>query len=107
MRLALLANVNVNSLARRLRRTHDVYVAAGFGSWVQELVSADSPMRLFAPEVIILLLDGSALLKGIDPCDWDTRDENLMKRSAGSKALPRRWTSARFVCRHWILNRLE
>jgi FkbH-like protein len=71
MRLALLANVNVNSLARRLRRTHDVYVAAGFGSWVQELVSADSPMRLFAPEVIILLLDGSALLKGIDPCDWE------------------------------------
>jgi hypothetical protein len=28
-------------------------------------------MRLFAPEVIILLLDGSALLKGIDPCDWE------------------------------------
>jgi len=103
MRLALLANVNVNSLARRLRRTHDVYVAAGFGSWVQELVSADSPMRLFAPEVIILLLDGSALT----PATGNTRDANLMKQPAGSKALPRPWTSARFVCRHWILNRLE
>jgi len=77
MRLALLANVNVNSLARRLRRTHDVHVAAGFGSWVQELVCPDSPTRQFGPDVIILLLDGSVLLRGIDPCDWESAQREL------------------------------
>ena len=61
MKLALLSNVNVDSLARRLRRAHEVHVAAGFGSWVQELVQPDSATFQFKPDVLLLLLDAGEL----------------------------------------------
>lgn len=60
MKCALLSNVNVESLARRIQR-HQAYLAPGFGVWTQELTDPASGTWASAPSAVFLILDGAAL----------------------------------------------
>ncbi len=56
MRVALLSNVTVDLLADQLRHDVDIYVPAGFDTWQQEILSADSGLYEYGPESIVVLL---------------------------------------------------
>jgi FkbH-like protein len=69
MKCALLSNVNVESLGRRIER-HQVHVAQGYGAWTQELANPASGTWSFGPSAVFLIVDGSELLRGqqgLDP----------------------------------------
>ena len=56
MRLALLSNVTVDLLAGMVKKTHEVYLSAGFDTWQQEMIMPTSGLYEFKPEAIIVLL---------------------------------------------------
>jgi FkbH-like protein len=69
MKCAVLSNVNVESLARRIER-HEVHVAQGYGAWTQELANPASETWAFGPSAVFLLVDGAELFRGqrgLDP----------------------------------------
>jgi FkbH-like protein len=63
MKCALLSNVNVESIARRIER-HDVHIAQGYGVWTQELADPTSGTFSFGPSSVFLVIDGAELLRG-------------------------------------------
>jgi FkbH-like protein len=63
MKCALLSNVNVESIARRMER-HAVYIAQGYGTWTQELADPASGTFSFGPSSVFLVIDGAELLRG-------------------------------------------
>ena len=77
MKLAILSNVNVESLARRVRKEHDVYIADGFGAWLQELSNPNSGIWAAEPEAVVLLIDGMELLRGQSLHETDAVTQEL------------------------------
>jgi FkbH-like protein len=63
MKCALLSNINVESIARRIER-HEVHIAQGYGVWTQELVDPTSGTFGFGPSSVFLIIDGAELLRG-------------------------------------------
>jgi FkbH-like protein len=63
MKCALLSNVNVESIARRIER-HEVHIAQGYGVWTQELADPTSGTFGFGPSSVFLIIDGAELLRG-------------------------------------------
>jgi len=63
MKCALLSNVNVESIARRIER-HEVHIAQGYGVWTQELADPTSGTSSFGPSSVFLVIDGAELLRG-------------------------------------------
>jgi FkbH-like protein len=63
MKCALLSNVNVESIARRIER-HEVHIAQGCGVWTQELADPTSGTSSFGPSSVFLVIDGAELLRG-------------------------------------------
>jgi FkbH-like protein len=63
MKCALLSNVNVESIARRMER-HEVHIAQGYGVWTQELADPTSGTFSFGPSSVFLIIDGAELLRG-------------------------------------------
>src|SRR6516162_10154831 len=63
MKCALLSNVNVESIARRIER-HEVHIAQGYGVWTQELADPTSGTFSFGPSSVFLIIDGAELLRG-------------------------------------------
>jgi FkbH-like protein len=63
MKCALLSNINVESIARRMER-HQVYNAPGHAIWKQELADPSSGAISFGSSNIFLLFDGAMLLRG-------------------------------------------
>jgi len=66
MKIAILSNVNLDLLIQALSKHNEVYHQAGYGQWIQEAINPSDHLRSFNPEAIFILLDGSALLDGID-----------------------------------------
>lgn len=61
MKVALLGDVTLDLLAQDLRRAGDaVYLAPGFGAWRQALLDPASGLFAFAPEAVLLVLEGGA-----------------------------------------------
>ena len=59
MKIALLGNVTLDFLAQDFRRAgHDVYVPSGFDAWHQEVLDPASGLHAFAPEAVLLVMDG-------------------------------------------------
>ena len=63
MKCALLSNVNIESIARRIER-HEVHIAQGYGVWTQELADPSSETAAFGPSSVFLIIDGTELLRG-------------------------------------------
>lgn len=68
MRIALLSNVTVDLLAGMVKKTHEVYLSAGFDTWQQEMLMPTSGLYEFMPEAIIVLLHAGAY-EWEDKCD--------------------------------------
>lgn len=66
-KIALLSNVTVDMLARKLKKTYEVYIPAGFDSWGQEIFNNYSPV--FESDAILVLLDGT------EARQWKDREE--------------------------------
>ena len=67
MKIALLGNVTLDFLAQDFRRAgHDVYVPSGFDTWRQEVLDSASGLHAFAPDAVLLVMDG-----GATPADTD------------------------------------
>ena len=66
-KIALLSNVTVDMLARKLKKAYEVYIPAGFDSWGQEIFNDYSP--LFESDAILVLLDGT------EARQWKDREE--------------------------------
>ncbi len=63
MKCALLSNVNVESIARRIER-HEVHIAQGYGVWMPELADPTSGTFGFGPSSVFLIVDGAELARG-------------------------------------------
>jgi FkbH-like protein len=63
MKCALLSNVNIESITRRIER-HEVHIAQGYGVWTQELADPASATFGFGPSNVFLIIDGEELLRG-------------------------------------------
>src|SRR4051812_16689855 len=90
MKCALLSNVNVESIARRIER-HEVHIAQGYGIWTQELVDPRSGTFGFRPSSVFLIIDGTELLRGergLGPVLADV-DEHLVWIERAAKRSPR------------------
>jgi FkbH-like protein len=71
MKCALLSNSNIESLSRRVDTRHEMFIAEGYGSWIQELANPTSAMWRFGPAAVVLLLDGTELLHGYEGAKED------------------------------------
>ena len=61
MKIALLGNVTLDFLAQDFRRAgHEVYVPSGFDTWRQEVLDSASGLHVFAPDAVLLVMDGGA-----------------------------------------------
>ena len=63
MKCALLSNVNVESIGRRIER-HQVHIVQGYGVWRQELADPASGTFSSGPSSVFLVIDGAELLRG-------------------------------------------
>jgi len=55
-KIALLSNVNLDSLKFRLRKECELYLPAGYGAWQQELLNENSNFYAFVPEFCFIIL---------------------------------------------------
>ncbi len=91
MKCALLSNVNIESIARRMAR-HQVHIAQGYGAWTQELADPASPTFGFEPSSVFLIIDGAEFLsgqRGLEPAlaDIDERLACLEEAAARSPGI--------------------
>ncbi|OQA16769.1 MAG: hypothetical protein BWY64_02451 [bacterium ADurb.Bin363] len=78
MRISILSNINLDSLAVRVSRSYDVYRAEGYGRWVQEITNSDSGLYIFKPKVVFIILDGTELIKGHSEEEYNMEiEENI------------------------------
>lgn len=101
MKIAVLGNVTVDFFAQDFKRAgHEVYLVPGFDGWRAAALDPTSGLHTFAPEAILLILDGGdehgaaallraqfprarvivpdlALLAGETPNFWDERMRKL------------------------------
>ena len=56
-RIALLSNITADYVAARLKSKYDVYMPAGYDTWIREAVSRDSNIGSGQFDAVVLLLD--------------------------------------------------
>ncbi len=64
MKIALLSNVTVDLLADSLREQADVYLAAGFDTWQQEMILSSSGLYEYKPDSVAVLIHADAYAWG-------------------------------------------
>lgn len=57
MKIAILSNVTVEVLAGMLKKEHQVWLAPGFGAWMETSLNVPTDLKEFGPEAIYILLD--------------------------------------------------
>ncbi|HQI17323.1 MAG TPA: HAD-IIIC family phosphatase, partial [Bacillota bacterium] len=62
MKISILSNTNIDALARKLSRMYDLYKAAGYNNWIQEVLDRNSRLNKFDSDAVFIILDGSELL---------------------------------------------
>ncbi|SHJ67044.1 HAD-IIIC family phosphatase [Paramaledivibacter caminithermalis] len=62
MKISLLSNINIDLLAKKLRRDYEVYKPEGYGVWVQEMLNKNSGLNNYNPDIVFILLDGDELI---------------------------------------------
>lgn len=70
MRLALLSNITADLLSGMLGKPGDIYLAAGFDTWQQEMLMPASGLYAFQPEAVVVLLHADAYAYA-----WNTKEE--------------------------------
>lgn len=62
-KIALLSNINVNFVSRKLKRSFEVYEAEGYGNELGALLDPESSLKQFEPKAVFLLMDLAELLE--------------------------------------------
>ena len=62
MKLAVLSNINMNILTKKLSRIFDVYQPEGYGNFLEEMLNPASGLNRFSPEIVFIILDGKDLI---------------------------------------------
>ncbi|HRS20526.1 MAG TPA: hypothetical protein P5510_02105, partial [Clostridia bacterium] len=62
MKISILSNTNIDALARKLSKMYDLYKAAGYNNWIQEILDGNSGLNEFDSDAVFIILDGSELL---------------------------------------------
>lgn len=75
MKAAVLSNINQDSLIRRLSSSHEIFSPSGYGSWLTDLLSPQSNLPSFAPDVIFIILDAETLFRSCNHDLESIRDE--------------------------------
>lgn len=65
-KIALLSNVNLNFVLRKLRRKHEVYATEGYGNELGILLDKESAYHGFGPDVTFLIMDLSELVRSAE-----------------------------------------
>jgi FkbH-like protein len=77
MNLAVLSNINLNSIIRTLKKKYNVYEASGYGLWVNEILDKSSELyQKFNAENIFIILDGEQIITDIENYE-NTIDEYI------------------------------
>ena len=69
MKIGLLSNTTSEILAQRLSRVGHVWSPAGFNAWQAAVLDAESGLYREQPDVVLLMLDGHALLASCATCE--------------------------------------
>lgn len=104
MKVAVLSNINLDSLGARLKRVYDdVFLPAGFNTWMQQLFDSSSAFSAAEVTDCFVILDGAELVQ--DPQDWQ---EPLNQAISCIEAAARRHSKCNFyiadldIDRPWI-----
>lgn len=62
MKIAVLSNVNMNILIKKLKRSIDAYEAQGYGNYLEELLNEKSGLHEYDPDYIFILMDGQSMI---------------------------------------------
>ena len=72
MRVALLSNVNLDLVGKALKAPTETWIPPGYGEWVVHTYpQGGAELRVFAPDQVVLVLDGTALLDGVEDAAVD------------------------------------
>lgn len=67
MNLAVLSNINLDTIIRKLKKSNEVYLSSGYGSWIYEILDKSSYLyKEFNAENIFIILDGEQLINDIN-----------------------------------------
>lgn len=67
MRVALLSNVNLDLVGKALKAPTETWTPPGFGEWITHTYEQGAGgLRGFRPDQVVVVLDGTALLDGVD-----------------------------------------
>lgn len=69
MRISVLSNVNLDMLSGLLKNENEIFQTDGYGKWVTYALNKDEKLAGFAPEALVLILEGNALLSGCADSD--------------------------------------
>ena len=75
MRISVLSNVNLDMLSGLLKKEHEIFQTEGYGGWITYALKPDARLLAFAPECILLLLEGNELLGSC--ASWEAVKEQL------------------------------
>jgi len=85
MRISVLSNVNLDMLSGLLKKEHEIFQTEGYGGWITYALQPDARLLAFAPECMILLLEGSELLGKC--ASWEAAQEELAQTEVYVKKL--------------------
>lgn len=61
-KIALLSNVNLNFVIRKLKKNYDIYETEGYGNELSHLLNPDSAYYRFAPKITFVIMDLAELI---------------------------------------------
>lgn len=86
MRISILSNVNLDMLSGLLKKKNQIFQPDGYGEWITYALRSEERMVEFAPECIILLLEGNELLKNCPSAKEQQAELNQVKSYAARLA---------------------
>lgn len=66
MKIAILSNVNINSVIRQLNRTNNIYQADGYGNEIGILLNKKSNLYAYKPDIVFIIEDTVELINHLD-----------------------------------------
>jgi len=64
--VAILSNINISSIEKKLQEVTDVYSPAGYNTWTSELLDTSSELHKRKIDIVFFLLDGLYLIEGLE-----------------------------------------